>query len=311
MSGVEIIIGATSLLAALQSEVIRDSLCMTDLQVYERYYPNFCGGEAIFGISYSLQAADAFSTTKPFFIIGVTFDFLVLSGAEPESACIAFYANPRPCEVDEEPTWSQALAGGSFSWEPFDELVYPEFEGRRAFVVFSEPPLLTAGGWAVGLQPVSYEDFGGTPAISFSRAVEYECIDLGDALSRETTGHESCCNVDGDWGWYKDWHCDGSFEPDTLSMRVEGIPAGDCVGGERVRARCKTRDGEQVGDVVVKVRSGQPDGAVTALLDPPDPTSMSIALDDRGRGKGKFKDAPLGAHRVFVCDSIIDVTCAP
>ncbi len=94
-------------------------------------------------------------------------------------------------------------------------------------------------------------------------------------------------------------------------MRIEGIPAGDCVGTERVTAACKPGDGERLGKIVVKVRDGQPNGIVTALLDPPDPRSMSIALDGAGRGKGKFKGVALGEHRVFVCDSIVNVTCAP
>ncbi len=76
-------------------------------------------------------------------------------------------------------------------------------------------------------------------------------------------------------------------------------------------AKYGVRDGEQEGDVLVKVRSGQLNGIVTALLNPPDPQSMSIPLDGSGRGKGKLRGVPLGEHRVFVCDSIVDVTCAP
>ncbi|GIK17639.1 MAG: hypothetical protein BroJett003_26030 [Planctomycetota bacterium] len=96
-----------------------------------------------------------------------------------------------------------------------------------------------------------------------------------------------------------------------MSLRIEGIPAGDCVDGEIVSATCKVRDGVRRGRVVVKISGGQPNGTVTALLDPPDPRSMSIALDGSGRGKGKFRGVPLGEHRVFVCDSIVDVPCAP
>ncbi len=239
-------------------------------------------------------------------------DFLTLHGTVPDYVCASFYEFiGGGCSQSEEPAWFLAVDSTLFSWEPFEETVFTGLQGRRAAVSFAAPPRLSDGLWLACLQPAGEADFGGPAAISYAKARAFDCIQIGSATWRESNEDESCCVANGDWGESKDWICDGSFEPDTLSMRVEGIPAGDCVGEERVRAKCRVRGGEQVGDVVVKVRSGSPNGTVTALLDPPDPQSMSIALDGSGRGKGKFRGVPLGEHRVFVCDSIVNVTCAP
>lgn len=309
---IAVVLVTTTAYRAAGFEIIRDSLCMTDLQVYDTYYLNYCGGGALYGESYSMQSAEAFRLPGSYFVTKVTVDFLTVNGVTPDYICASFYENSGgACRVNEDANWSATLDSDAFSWEAFEDTVFGRFEGRRSDVSFSEPPLLSEGVWFGCLQPASEADFAGTPAASYSRALDYDCIEIGDTKSRESREDESCCIADGDWGWWKDWTCDGTFEPDTLSMRVEGIPAGDCVGGEQVRAKCRVRGGEQVGDVVVKVRDGQPNGTVTALLDPPDPRSMSIALDSAGRGKGKFRGVPLGEHRVFVCDSIVNVTCAP
>ncbi|GIK16588.1 MAG: hypothetical protein BroJett003_15520 [Planctomycetota bacterium] len=140
-----------------------------------------------------------------------------------------------------------------------------------------------------------------------------DCIeDYGcSAVRRDGGERNQCCDGNGGYG-HQDWRQldDSSFQVGAISMRVEGIPAGDCSGGERVTAACKPGDGERLGKIVVKVRDGQPGGTVTALLDPPDPRHVSIPLDARGRGKGKFRDVDdTAAHRVFLCDAVLDVPC--
>lgn len=303
-----LISGAGSTISTvLADEVLRDTLCIGDLALYEEMYPSFCNGEYLFNVAYNIQSADSFGRAEGYWITAFSVDFLTAYGTEPDHVCVAFYrALPRFCDVSEQTSFEFVLARGSFSWSEFDDAVF-QMQGRRLAVSVSRPVRLEAVPWYLSVQPSSFSDYYFIPAARYGAD---NCFAAGNAIFRDGREDNSCCDGRGEYD-STDWVCDGSFEPDTLSMRVEGIPAGDCVGGERVWARCRARSGEQVGDVVVKVRSGQPNGTVTALLDPPDPQSMSIPLDGSGRGKGKFKGVSLGDHRVFVCDAIVDVTCAP
>ncbi len=57
-----LVLVTTAAYRAAAFEVIRDSLCMTELQVHDSYYLSYCGGRELYGESYSLQADDAFSS---------------------------------------------------------------------------------------------------------------------------------------------------------------------------------------------------------------------------------------------------------
>ncbi|MCC7292446.1 MAG: hypothetical protein IT449_10350 [Phycisphaerales bacterium] len=294
------------------SEVLLDNLCIVDAQIYDRHYISYCGMREFFGLSYSLEAADRFSIRRSYFITRVTVDQLTAYGRRADSVCIRFFEQLGPgCTLNEEPYCAHDVGADAIEWDVFEDTVYGDYMGLRLRHAFSGPCRLPANSWYLSVQPAGDNEYGAIPGISFDKALNYECVSIGNVQTREGRDDQPCCSADGDFGLWKDWTCDGAFETDTLSMRIEGIPAGDCADGERLRAKCKVRDGERVGDVVVKVLGGQPNGGVTALLDPPDPRSMSISLDGAGRGKGKFRSVPLGEHRVFVCDSIVDVTCAP
>ncbi|MCC7292448.1 MAG: hypothetical protein IT449_10360 [Phycisphaerales bacterium] len=290
------------------ADVLHDTLCIVDDGLYlGNDMPCFCGGRDIYGESYNFQVADAFNLEESYWITVIAVDFLTLNGSMPDQVCAALYLGAPMCNDSRSPYISDVLYDGQFSWTEFHDTVYETYLGRRLWADLELPYRLPTGRWYVSLQPSTDADVSRVPA---ARSPLGSCEIEGNAITRWVVDDpEPCCFADPLNEW--DWWCDGSFEPPIISMRVEGLPAGDCVGGEIVTANCRPGDGERLGKIIVKVRSGQPNGAVTALLDPPDPRSMSIALDDRGRGKGKFRIVPLGEHRVFVCDSIVDVTCAP
>ncbi|MCC7290869.1 MAG: hypothetical protein IT449_02270 [Phycisphaerales bacterium] len=292
--------------SALGAEVLHDNLCITEQGLYDRYPFNICGGDAYFGHPENWQLADRFEIDESYWITTATVDYITVFGVAPESVCARFFEG-RPPEYCTQPYarahCGETMLAGSFDWDPI-EGDFGEFEGRRATVRFREMCRLTEGKWYLSMQPVTGQDVAATLAADFDD--DHPCLHQGCMVWRWGVVEGSCCMDDSDPEW------DATDpEPDTLSMRIEGIPAGDCVDGEIVTARCRPGDNERPGKIIVKVRDGQPNGTVTALLDPPDPKSMSIPLDDRGHGKEKFKDVPLGEHRVFVCDAIVDVTCAP
>ncbi|MCK6465963.1 MAG: hypothetical protein L6Q93_14135, partial [Phycisphaerae bacterium] len=235
-----------------------------------------------------------------------TWHYLTLDlglGLVPKKLCVGFYGDEDDdCIADQQAQHFEEAT--RIESAPFDDSVYG-FNGMRTTAHLSYPPMLRSGSWFGSFQPAS-TDWGYSP-ISYGScgSSEYLC----GANYRDGGELNGCCDGLGAFG-SEEWRCD-CFYGLKISMRIEGIPAGDCVGTERVTAACKPGDGERLGKIVVKVRDGQPNGIVTALLDPPDPRSMSIALDGAGRGKGKFKGVALGEHRVFVCDSIVNVTCAP
>ncbi|MCC7292447.1 MAG: hypothetical protein IT449_10355 [Phycisphaerales bacterium] len=262
------------------------------------------------GESSNYQVGGTFVVLEPIWITAVTADFLTANGSAPEKLCVRFYRGCPPLEIEEITLDSYPT---DFLWQAFDDPVYG-LPGRRAIVLLDSIPRLDARCWVLSIQPATEGEAYLQTGATYGTAYSFGCAAGGHTFIRDGRDYNPCCVAGSERGyWSREWEdtTEGTFEPDALSMRIEGIPAGDCVGGERVRARCKLRDGEHVGDVVVKVRSGQPNGVVTALLDPPDPKSMSISLDDSGRGKGKFRRVPIGDHRVFVCDAIVDVTCAP
>jgi len=292
------------------SDVLRDNLCMTDLQVYDGFYLSYCGG-SVFGQAYNFQCGDGFATTEAYWITSVNIDFLTAYGQTPDHLCVNFFeVQGGGCDSSETEFCGRNILPGAFQWDPFQDTVYGK-EGRRATIPLEEPCRLPQGCWLVSVQYASEADAAGAVAISYGRGLEFECLGGGRVYTRDGREHDPCCQLEGEPNLWTDWRNDGTFEPDSLCTRVEGIPAGDCAGGEEVRAKCKPGGGERLGKVIVKVTDGEPHGAVTALFDPPDPQHVSIALDATGRGKGKFKRVPLGDHRVFVCDAIVSVGCNP
>ncbi|MCC7293274.1 MAG: hypothetical protein IT449_14540 [Phycisphaerales bacterium] len=283
--------------------MIIDNSCIVDDGVYAMNLSSFCGADDVFGRRSNVEAADRFGIDSPYWVTSVQMDFLTLYGIKPDQACVGFYGNaPARCEPAEAAFCIQTVDGASFGWVEYED-IHGSYEGRRLTIDFATPCRLAAGEWYLAVQPIGQSDAAGIVAALYGAD---DCFQTGSPIWRRAGEETACCEgLDA-----IPWNCDHSFEPPTLSMRVEGVPTGDCLGSERVTAKCKAHGGGEF-NVVVRFRNGQPNGTVTALLDPPDPRSMSIPLDDRGRGKGKFKNVPLGEHRVFVCDSIVDVTCAP
>lgn len=288
------------------AEVLLDNLCIVDQQIYRGSYYSFCGGEAVYGVSYNIQAADEVVLEVPYWITRVTVDFLASNGDPPDHVCVRFYEHlGGRCNLSEHEYAAEELRSGEFAWSEFDDVVFDK-AGRRLDARLEPMVLLPEGVFYLSAQPSSPSNAFDVPAAYY---LSDACFETGDVHWRDGRKSSPCCEAVGEGGW-PFWDCTGSFEPDTLSMRVEGIPAGDCVGGEGVTARCKPGDGKRLGKVVVTVRGGQVGGTVTALLDPPDPRDIRIPLDDRGRGKGRFRDVDdSAAHRVFVCDAVLDVPC--
>ena len=284
-------------------DVVHDNLCITDEGMHRHYPFNICGGAEYFGEAQDWQLADRFVIDNSYWITLTTMDYATIYGSAPDGICAEVYngGTTEHCGLpDRLPYWTEALHAGSFEWEP---IALRELEGRRATVRFTSPCRLPKGKWYLAMQPVTDVDAVATPAAdSFD---EGACAQAGCMVWRWGDWGSPCCEHASDPIW------DATApEPWILAMRVEGIPAGDCTGGETVRAKCKPGDGERLGKVIVKVTDGEPHGAVTALFDPPDPQHVSLALDAMGRGKGKFKRVSAGDHRIFVCDSILDVSCA-
>lgn len=287
------------------ADVLLDNQCIVDNALYRTSYHSFCGGEAVYGESYNLQAADGFVLDVEHWITAVSMDFLGSDGIEPDHVCVRFYEHlGRNCELSDLDFAGAELEAGEFAWIEFEDRVFGR-AGRRLQTSLANPIRLPADYWYLSVQPSTPLDAYKVPAALYNPDA---CYGIGLVAYRDGRDFNPCCEAVGEGGW-PFWACDGSFDPDTLSMRVEGIPAGACAGGERVKATCRPGDGEELGRIVVKVRRGQAGESVTALLNPPDPRNIRILLDDRGRGKGKFMDVPLGEHRVFVCDAVLDASC--
>lgn len=74
-------------------DVLYDSLCIRDGCNEEFVFPpNTCGGEAVFGRAYDVQAADDILTSQGYFVVSVTADYVVELGVCPESVCLGFFA---------------------------------------------------------------------------------------------------------------------------------------------------------------------------------------------------------------------------
>ncbi|MCC7291213.1 MAG: hypothetical protein IT449_04015 [Phycisphaerales bacterium] len=291
--------------ASTDTRILYDSLCITDEGGYAGYGCH-CGGDGIWGAAYDLQYADDFELQDMDFITNVTADFVSHRGLCASRACLSFHAPDDDCLANNDAIIQLDIGQGGINCEPFEDSEYG-LEGVRVRISLVDPVALPAGRWYVSMQPADSEDW----SYIVATLNEPNCgAHLCGGNFRDGGGWNTCCEGMGGYG-YDVWTRSILFEEPTAAMRIEGIPGGDCGGSEDVSAKCKPGDGGRPGKIIVKVRKGQPNGTVTALLDPPDPRSMSIALDDRGRGKGKFRDVPLGEHRVFVCDSIVEVTCAP
>ncbi|KAA0220220.1 MAG: hypothetical protein EDS66_14140 [Planctomycetota bacterium] len=288
------------------ADVVYDSLCITDDQSYQGGAWSYCGGEGVYGKEYDVQIADDMRLDAPYHIDRVTVDFVTFLGLCPDAVCVSlFSAEGESCMPSSDADKHLEINGESVVCEEFDDFIFG-LQGVRITVVL-DPILLEAGRWFICTQPRG-PDFGGQPYRSLADCGgDFVC----DALRRDGGERNPCCagsGIFGDTDWKR--FDEGGFQLPVVPMRIEGIPAGDCVGGERVTAACKPGEGERLGKVVVKVRGGQAGGNVTALLDPPDPRHVSIPLDTRGRGKGKFRDVDdSAAHRVFLCDAVIDVPC--
>ncbi|GMU39081.1 MAG: hypothetical protein AMXMBFR22_32720 [Phycisphaerae bacterium] len=62
------------------TEIIYDSLCITDRALYSSGIGNYCGGEDAIGGSYDLQTADNFLVKRDVFVTVVTSDSLTHLG---------------------------------------------------------------------------------------------------------------------------------------------------------------------------------------------------------------------------------------
>ncbi|MCC7292524.1 MAG: hypothetical protein IT449_10740 [Phycisphaerales bacterium] len=288
--------------APLFTDILYDSLCITDQSLYSNGVGNYCGGDGAIGGAYDVQAADGFSIEAGVLVTAVTIDSLTFLGLTPDKVCVGFHEDDDgDCFAEEYPRYYEETTNIEAS--PFKDRVFG-YQGVRTRATLAHPVMLRPGTWFGAIQPSS-SDWGYVPVAYGSCGSQgYDC-GLNYRDGGEANG---CCDGAGGYG-VEQWQND--FYGLKVPMRIEGIPAGDCRGGEQVVATCMPGDGERSGKIIVRVRKGQPSGTVTALLDPPDPRSVSIPLNDRGRGKGKFKDVALGEHRVFVCDSVVDVTCAP
>ena len=291
----------------VEGDQLYDTLCNTDVHNYAGGIGAYCGGEDVWTSSYDLQVADDFPVNGKYFITSLTADYLTVLGFCPDRLCWSVYPHDDAgCRSEDD-----AVANGEegqVACTPFEDTWY-DLKGQRVSVVLSTPPFLSEGRWFLSIQPSS-RDWGYAP-LSYTGGCEEYNIFLCATNYRDGGERNRCCDGLGVWD-NPDWQeANAGADYPVIPMRVEGIAAGDCADGEIVSATCKVRDGGRRGCVVVKVSNGQPNGAVTALLDPPDPQSISISLDSSGRGKGKFRGVALGEHRVFVCDSIVDVTCSP
>lgn len=288
------------------ADVVYDSLCITEDQSYHGAMASYCGGEGVYGKEYDVQTADDIKLDASYYIHRVTADFVTFKGLCPDAVCVSWFTTEEDsCTPSSDADEYLEIDGGLVECEEFDDLIFG-LRGVRLTVTM-DPLLREAGRWFISMQPRG-PDYGGQPFRSLADCGgDFVC----DALERDGGDRNPCCEglgIFGDTDWRR--YDEGGFQLPVVPMRVEGIPAGDCIGGENVTARCKPGDGERLGKVVVKVRGGQAGGAVTALLDPPDPRPISIALDDRGRGKGRFRDVDdSAAHRVFLCDAVLDVPC--
>lgn len=310
LTGRALVIGTAC--SATHAEVLHDNLCITDSVLYDSSWWSFCGGREYWGASYNAESADVFRLATVSWVTSATMDYQSLYGLKPEAICIRIYQgisfdcdSTRP---EEASTWSQSVESANFSWIILNDS--PDGAPmRRATMQLDDPIRIPSGCAFLSMQAYSETDVYGVPLGNYRYADDYPCMTVGNPWARSGAEDDPCCEGKPFFFLGPDWDYFGSLEPDTFSMRIEGIPAGECVGGERMRTKCTPMGAGDEFKVVVRVAVGQPNSVVTALLDPPDPRSVSIALDVTGKGKGKFKHAAEGDHKVFLCNAIETVTC--
>lgn len=123
--------------------------------------------------------------------------------------------------------------------------------------------------------------------------------------------------------WFIDAN-DASYDPNRESWRAafrfvdQGVTGyGDsdvyelrfttaCKPGQTLSVRCKSG-----GKLVAKLKGGRPDAELTARLDGDENTDTEFDVDDRGRGKARFKGVADGPHQVDIveCGTTGNATC--
>jgi len=281
------------------AEVVRDTLCMTDTGQIDGIGPAYCGGEAVLGERFDVQAAADFVMDHEVLITSVTGDYFTFLGLPPDAVNVFFYPLEDQCLADNNVFWQAVVDPGDLHLEDIPNDF--GFVGLRIAADLPEPCLLPPGHWFVCIQPVS-PDFGQQIAALMPDCVEQLC----DANARDGGDRNTLCEGRGAYN-YQDWRCCELFERSTLAFRVVGLAMGGCNENEKIKARCKGHGDTR--RVIVKVRRATAGETLTAELDAPTGITQPIEIDDRGRGKARFPDVPPGTHTATVCGKTVDVTC--